>query len=364
MRVFEIPTGNRPPHRCKILCGARVLERLPGDLGGGVAGSAVLLSDDRVAPLYGQPLLGALEERGIASRLFSFPAGEASKTREVKAELEDRIAAAGLGRDGVILGIGGGVTCDLAGFIAATWHRGIRLILVPTSLLAMVDASIGGKTAVDLPGAKNQVGAFHFPTEVYVDPSCLTTLPEPFFVQGMAEVVKYAVIADRGLFETLEGLTNGIRDLRSDGRLLEEMIERCVDLKAQVVAKDPLDRGTRAMLNFGHTAGHGIEAAAGYRISHGEAVAIGMVAEARMADRFPARERDRLKALLEKLGLPVSLSPGIDPGEVVRAARADKKQRGGQFCCALPDRIGRMPLERGPVTVVPETEFRIAFRND
>ncbi len=363
MRTIEISVGYRPPDPCRVHLGSGAFDRLLDDLAGSVAGQGtILVSDSQVAPLYAQPLLDALSERGVAADLLTFPAGEASKNRDTKARLEDSIAQTGLGRDGRIVAIGGGVTCDLAGFVAASWHRGVRLYQVPTSLLAMVDASVGGKTGVDLPGAKNQVGAFHVPCGVYIDPACLDTLSGPHYIQGLAEVVKYGVIADAGLFARLE---DGVADLLARKQdFLEEMIATCVGIKADVVRQDFLDTGPRAMLNFGHTVGHAIEAAAGYQVSHGEAVAVGMVAEAGMASSFPVEDLGRLRNLLLNLGLPVRMSESLDPDEVLKAARADKKNRGGGLFCALPEQIGRMPAGTDPAVAVTDAVFQVALRID
>jgi 3-dehydroquinate synthase len=363
MRNFEIPVGYKPPDPCTVHLGRGARDRLLDDLADPSRGQGtILVSDSQVAPLYGEPLLRTLTEKGVAAELLTFPAGEASKNRETKSRLEDSIARAGLGRDGRIVAIGGGVTCDLAGFVAACWHRGVRLYQVPTSLLAMVDASVGGKTGVDLPGAKNQVGAFHVPCGVYIDPACLDTLSTPHYIQGLAEVVKYGVIADAGLFHRLE---DSVADLQArNPELLEEIIATCVGIKGEVVRQDFLDTGPRAILNFGHTVGHAIEAAAGFKVSHGEAVAIGMVAEAGMTSNFPVQDLKRLRKLLLALGLPDRMPDSVDPGEVFLAARADKKNQDGGLFCSLPERIGRMPAGQHPAVAVPDAVFKAGLLFD
>jgi len=302
----------------------------------------VVVSDARVARLYGRRFAESLARGGARSRLLTFPAGERRKTRETKSRLEDRLVREGAGRDTIVVALGGGVTGDLAGFLAATWHRGVPVVQIPTSLLAMVDAALGGKTAVDLPGGKNAVGAFHQPESVWADVRCLRTLPDRDYRAGLAEVVKTAAALDATLFGLLEARAAALR--RRDERLLERIVARCLAIKGRVVAADERDSGPRAILNFGHTVAHALEGASGFRLRHGEAVAIGLVLEARVArarGAFPERDLGRLERLLVALGLPTSLPRAIAAGDVVRLARRDKKTRGGVVRYAVPARIGR-----------------------
>jgi 3-dehydroquinate synthase len=310
-------------------------------------GRVVVVSDARVARLQGPPVLSALRRAGARPILLTFPAGERSKSRETKARLEDRLARHAVGRDAVVVALGGGVTGDLAGFLAATWHRGIPIVQAPTSLLAMVDAALGGKTGLDLPAGKNLVGAFHAPRALFADVRTLSTLPDRELRAGLAEAVKIAAALDARLFGRLERDAKRLR--ARDERALASVIARCLRLKARVVAVDLLDRGPRAILNFGHTVAHAVEAASDYRVRHGEAVAIGLVAEARVAERltgFPREATDRIVALLGLLGLPVALPARLDPRTVARLTVRDKKTRGGTVRCALPRRLGVAP--RGP----------------
>jgi 3-dehydroquinate synthase len=229
------------------------------------------------------------------------------------------------------------------GFTGATWHRGIPVVQAPTTLLAMADSALGGKTAVDLPAGKNLVGTFHAPSAVYADIATLASLPDSGFRAGFAEVVKTAVVADDGLFRWLEASAQAL--LRRDDAALEHAIGACLALKGRVVARDERETGRRAILNFGHTVAHALEAASGYAVPHGHAVAVGMVVEAHLAARtgsFPRAHLRRLERLLAALGLPARWPEGVSVDDVVAAARKDKKVRGGELRFALPRRIGRM----------------------
>jgi 3-dehydroquinate synthase len=302
----------------------------------------IVVSDARVARLYGRAFVRQLAKRCSSAALLTFPAGERFKTRETKAILEDRLVKLGVGRDTVIVALGGGVTCDLAGFLAATWQRGVPVVMIPTTLLSMVDAALGGKTAVDLPGAKNAVGAFHQPASLWADVRTLRTLSERVYRAGLAEAVKMAATLDRVLFRRLEADASSL--VRRDERHVTVVVERCLALKGGVVAVDENDVGRRAVLNFGHTVAHALEVVTEFSMSHGDAVAIGLVAEATLAERLtglPPAHTQRIRSLLRTLGLPVRAPAGLDPVELVRAMSRDKKVKGGILRCALPARIGR-----------------------
>jgi 3-dehydroquinate synthase len=324
----------------------------------------VVVSDDRVAPLHGAPLRDALRSAGLRAELLTFPAGEAHKTRETKALLEDGLLALSAGRDTVVLAVGGGVTTDLAGFLAATWHRGVPVYQVPTSLLAMVDAAVGGKTGLDLPGGKNLVGAFHQPAGLAVDPRALATLPEAELRHGFAEVVKLATVADAALFARLEREAEAL--LCREPGPLGEVVSRCIRLKHRLVARDQREAGPRAALNFGHTVGHALELVSGYAVPHGTAVAIGCAVEAALAVEttgFPEHDRVRLTRLLARFGLPVDWPPHLPREEALHAMRADKKVRAGRVRYALPARIGRMPAGEAAREVDPGAVARALVRN-
>ncbi|NLG59634.1 MAG: 3-dehydroquinate synthase [Gammaproteobacteria bacterium] len=297
-----------------------------------VRGDQVLVvSDDAVAPLYADALEAALRgaRPGLAVARLVLPAGEASKTLAGFARAIDALATMGARRDACVFALGGGVVGDLAGFAAACWMRGIDCVQLPTTLLAMVDSSVGGKTAVDLPQGKNLVGAFHPPVAVFADTATLRTLPPRELRAGLAEVVKYGAIGDAPFLDWLEAHAG--RLLGGDDAALREAIARSCQHKAAIVARDPFEHGERALLNFGHTFAHAIETAQGYGgLNHGEAVAVGMVLAARLSERLglaPIADGDRLQALLARFGLPVHLPAGLDPQRLLDLMRLDKKAR-------------------------------------
>ncbi len=271
--------------------------------------SVYILTDSNVKNLYGRTLLRSFLRDSVDAWMIDFPAGEQSKNADLVNMLHTQLLEHGVRRDSLIVALGGGVVGDVAGYVAATVLRGIRYIQVPTTLLAQVDSSVGGKVGIDHPLGKNLIGAFHQPSAVYVDPLVLNTLPEREFRSGLAEVVKIAAALDASFFSFLE--KKGPRDSsRSVQRYCVRLIARSVRLKAAVVMKDERDTGLRATLNLGHTIGHAVEAASGYRLRHGEAVAIGLAAESRIArdmGLLSTNEFARLLRLLHRLGLPLSL---------------------------------------------------------
>jgi 3-dehydroquinate synthase len=352
---FVVRAGTEPPRwRTRIVVGRNLLRRAADEcarLAG--SGRIVVVSDARAARLAAPPFVDRLLRRGVHPLLLTFPAGERSKTRETKARLEDALARAGIGRDTLVVAIGGGVTGDIAGFVAATWHRGVPIAQLPTSLLAMVDAALGGKTGVDIPSGKNLVGAFHQPVALFADLDVLRTLPDREYRCGLAEAVKTSVALDARLFARLE--RSAPRLAARDPMVLEEVVIRCLRWKGRVVAADERDAGRRAALNFGHTVAHALEAASRWRLRHGEAVAIGIATELRIAERltgFPAKDSERVVALLRALGLPTRIPPSLDVREVLTFARRDKKARAGVVRCALPRRLGRMAPGGDPTVPV------------
>lgn len=303
-----------------------------------------VISDRNVDRLYGAKVARLLA--GLAPRVIrqTIPPGEKSKTRRMKEKLEDGLLARRAGRDTLVVAVGGGVMGDLAGFTAATLNRGVPFIQVPTTLLAMIDSSIGGKLAVDTPHGKNLIGVFQQPAAVIADTDLLATLPRRELVAGLAEAFKHAVIADRDLYGLL--MRNAPRYLKPDLGLYGNLVRRACRVKALVVERDERESNLRQVLNFGHTVAHAIETLRGYRTLHGEAVWTGMAVEASMAaaeGHLPATERDRIIAGVDVFFPPWrNLLKGISPRELARAARSDKKNRGGQTRYAVPARIGKM----------------------
>ncbi len=303
---------------------------------------AAILSDSHVWPIYGELAKESLEKAGFRVVNFVISAGEASKNGENYLAFLNFLAKNQLTRSDCIIALGGGVVGDLAGFAAATFLRGIAYIQVPTSLLAAVDSSVGGKTAIDLDAGKNLAGAFYQPKLVLCDTNTLNTLPEDIFRDGCAEVIKYGVLYDGQLFAHLE--QNGLDFDR------QYVISRCVELKRDVVAQDEFDTGLRQFLNLGHTIGHGVEAQSHFAVSHGKAVAIGMAIVSRSAAQTEIMDKtdcNRLIALLEKFGLPISTDRTAT--ELYRSALSDKKRSGGTVNLILPRSIGHCILQKTPV---------------
>lgn len=311
------------------------------------AGKLLIVSDENVAPLYLNQLLQALGHRDVESLVL--PAGEAEKSFDNWRGVTDRLVEIGALRDATVVALGGGVIGDLAGFAAASYMRGIRFVQVPTTLLAQVDASVGGKTAINHPAGKNLVGAFHQPSAVIIDTDTLDTLPPREFRAGMAEVVKYGVINDVDFFSWLEEHADAINQRRED--TVVKMIARCVRNKAEVVREDEKERGVRALLNFGHTFAHAIETLTGYeRYLHGEAVAIGMLTATKMSEDLgacPAGSGDRLEHLLADFGLPRDWPSDISAGHAVESMAMDKKALDSGVRLVLISEIGQAYLATG-----------------
>ena len=306
-----------------------------------------IITDSNIDPLYATKVESQFEPGMVA--VLTVSAGEASKTRDMWAHLTDQMLAKGYVRDSTVIALGGGVVGDLAGFVAATFMRGIPVVQVPTSLVAMVDASIGGKTAVDTFAGKNLVGAFHPPAAVLIDPYLLGTLPLRELRAGFAEIVKHGVIADQPYLVEVAG---SVSELLSPGGAMSDrmvsLIVRSVEIKADIVSRDEREEGLRKVLNFGHTIGHAVEMVSGYSLLHGEAVAIGMALESKLAERIGLAKTGTAATVIRTLqaaGLPTNLPTEYGPEAVVEAMRSDKKGRSGKTRFALPLRIGAMAGE-------------------
>ncbi len=300
----------------------------------------LLLTDETVARLYLDTATQALQAAGFAVTPYVVPVGEDSKSTDTYLRVVSALAAGGLTRDDAVVALGGGVVGDLGGFCAATYLRGIGFVQIPTTLLACVDSSVGGKTAVNLPEGKNLLGTFYQPWLVLCDPLTLRTLPSTVYADGMAEVIKYGMIADAELFEQLEQERLGVA----------EMISRCVDIKRRVVEADERDTGCRQLLNYGHTVGHAIEKCSEFCISHGSAVAIGMAVVARaMAamGTLPQHECSRLQALLTKIGLPIGCE--FTAEELYTVMLSDKKRSSDSIHLITVPAIGHGQIETLPV---------------
>mgnify|MGYP006279723533 CR=1 FL=1 len=353
IRTIDVALSTNP---YPVVIGHQALQQLGGQIAarGIKAGTKVLVVTNPVVHQhYGATALASLEASGFKASVLVIEAGEDQKTPATVGQIHDAAFAQKLERGSLIVALGGGVVGDMAGFAAATWLRGIAVVQVPTTLLAMVDASIGGKTGVNHPGGKNLIGAFHQPRLVLIDPDTLTTLPEREFRAGMAEVIKYGVIGDAELFNELEQAGTQLASMETlPSALLQRVLERSAAAKAKVVAADEREGGLRAILNYGHTLGHVVEALCGYgTYLHGEAVAIGMVAAGELAlelGLWSAVEQERQRAVIAAAGLPQQW-PDLEPEAVLQCLQGDKKVRDGMVRFVLPTGLGHVEI-RGDVS--------------
>lgn len=340
--MVEITVSASKTYSVKV--GENLLECLGTEVTDLVSGrAAVIVSDSNVWPIYGAEAAHSMEKAGFQVSPFVIPAGEASKDGENYLKLLNFLAQLQITRSDCLVALGGGVVGDLTGFAAATYLRGIPYIQLPTSLLAMVDSSVGGKTAIDLPAGKNLAGAFYQPSLVLCDTNTLKTLPADRFTEGCAEIIKYGILYDAPLFAHLE--EKGMNFDR------ETVIAKCIDWKKQAVMEDEFDTGCRRMLNLGHTLGHSIEKASNYGVSHGAAVAIGISFMARCAASkglCPQDECNQIINLLDRFGLPTQTS--LSPNILVHHALSDKKRSGDKIALVLPATIGCCKLIEIPVS--------------
>eukprot|EP00933_Yihiella_yeosuensis_P028327 TRINITY_DN22141_c0_g1_i1.p1 TRINITY_DN22141_c0_g1~~TRINITY_DN22141_c0_g1_i1.p1 ORF type:complete len:386 (+),score=76.60 TRINITY_DN22141_c0_g1_i1:72-1229(+) len=344
----------------RVLVAPGLLEEIPSRLvdAGFKASTLVIVSDKTVFGLYGQRLETAFEsekkKRGTGPRVltFSFPAGEASKNRETKAAIEDFMLGHKCARDSAILALGGGVVGDLAGFTAATYMRGVPVVQVPTSTMAMIDSSVGGKTALNVPAGKNLIGAFHQPRIIFADPEVLKSLSRREVVEGLAEAIKMGIIRDAELFQLMAA--NPEKAMGLDGLLLQQVLHKAIAHKAEIVKIDEKETGLRATLNFGHTIGHAIEALASPEFLHGECVSIGMVAEADLACRMGKCKKEAIEVIekcLKSYGLPVVPPKGLTVEKLMDKMAVDKKNQGKTIRCTIITSVGTsiehpLPVER------------------
>lgn len=303
--------------------------------------ATMIITDANVAEIAGRRLLELMRSVGFKVALSDFPGGEDHKNLTTVRALTEKMVEFGLDRHSTVIALGGGIPGDVAGFAASVYMRGIRYIQVPTTLLAQVDSSVGGKTGVNLPQGKNLVGTFHQPSLVFIDVSFIKTLPEREYLTGLAEVIKYGIIWDSSFFGFLEQNQTAIGT--RDPECLQHMVHRCCAIKADIVAQDETEGGIRALLNLGHTFGHALEALTGYyRYNHGEAVAIGIILAARLAaesDRLSPGDHERIKNLIFSLGLPTTYER-LASSDIINQMRKDKKSVGGRMQLVLPTGIG------------------------
>ena len=311
---------------------------------------AALISDENVMGLYGKQVSASLENAGFRVNTFCFPAGEKSKTAATLLEILDFLACNEFDRSDLVLALGGGITGDIAGFASAIYMRGMKLVQIPTSLLAMVDSSVGGKTGIDLDKGKNLVGAFKQPQLVICDTQVLETLPNGQFACGMAEIIKYAMICDKKLFDSLSE-TQG--RMAFSKKALKSIIRRCVEIKGGIVSRDELDNGERQLLNFGHTIGHAIEKASNYELGHGQAVGIGMVMMTDLSEKLGICQmgtKARLVKVLESFELPTESNFSIKT--LAEALVMDKKRRGDKITLVVIEKIGACFCKDVPVSEI------------
>ncbi|MBU1631300.1 MAG: 3-dehydroquinate synthase [Candidatus Omnitrophica bacterium] len=308
-------------------------------------GKVAVITDTNVSKLYGKKLLSILKAKKVPAELFSFRAGEASKTREVKAKIEDALTLKGFKRDCVVIALGGGVVGDLAGFVASTYMRGVPFIQIPTTLLAMVDSSTGGKTGIDTAYGKNLIGAFYQPETVFIDVELLKSLDRKEMLNGIIEMVKHGIIADKKYFLFMRDNIDRIYKLEE--KILIKAIKRSCQIKKEVVEKDEKEKNIRKMLNLGHTIGHAIEKASGYKFSHGISVGMGLVVETKIAERLnmiSSIESQRIIDLLTKLDIKIKFSD-VDIRDIVKNTLFDKKNTAGKTNYVLPLKVGKVAID-------------------
>jgi 3-dehydroquinate synthase len=314
----------------------------------------VIITDSTVEELHGRRVLDLLAAMGLKMDMVSVPAGEGSKTMEMGIQIARRLMELGIDRTSALIALGGGMVGDLAGFVASFYMRGIPFVQIPTTLLAQVDSSIGGKTGVDLPAGKNILGTFYQPKAVFIDLAFLETLPPREFGSGLAEIVKYGAIDDP---EMLDALDEGCDAVRRDEALLERIIAKACRIKKGIVEIDETEKGLRRVLNFGHTVGHAVEAESGYVLSHGEAISIGMTAAALISERLKhlaSEDRERIISLIRNVGLPDRIPDGMSTEGILSRMKRDKKKEGDAVHFVLLKRLG-LPFVNGGV---PESLIR------
>jgi 3-dehydroquinate synthase len=350
MKKLKVHLDRRQSQSHEICIGYDIFDRIAMMIANSrIAARYVIVTDDRVGTLYGETLLAHLTKMGARSDMIVFLAGERSKNIQSVLDITGKLLDLGVDRKSALIALGGGVAGDLTGFIGSVYMRGVPCIQVPTTLMAQVDSSIGGKTAINLPQGKNLLGTFCQPAGVFIDIKCLDTLPEAEYQNGLAEVVKYGIIDSEALFQQLE---SGVESIRSRNRpFLEAIIQRVCTIKKGIVEMDEREQGLRRILNFGHTLGHALEAASGYGLAHGNAVAVGMIAAARMSQKLhglPGEERERIERLIASLSLDCLIPEDLGTEDILSGLQRDKKKDGDAINFVMLKKIG-LPFVNGGV---------------
>ncbi|MBN1470981.1 MAG: 3-dehydroquinate synthase [Syntrophaceae bacterium] len=350
MRTVKVNLDKKSSSSYEIRIGKDILDRITLLIAKDhKAGRYVVITDNGVGMLYGKKFIHALKDIGLNASIIEFPAGEASKNINTVLEIAGKLMESGADRETCLIALGGGVVGDIAGFVASIFMRSVPYIQIPTTLVAQVDSSIGGKTGVDFSFGKNLLGTFYQPGAVFVNLSFLETLPEKEFNNGLAEIIKYGIIDDEKMFSNLEANIDALRT--KDPKFLLSVVENCCQIKKSVVEIDEKDHGLRRILNFGHTLGHALEAMSKFSITHGEGVAMGMVAAARISEKkgyLKSNETKRIETLIGKAGLPVKIPKSLDTEKIIAKLKMDKKRKGGIINFVLLKKIG-MPFIDGKI---------------
>jgi 3-dehydroquinate synthase len=350
MRSMKVNLDKKSLSSYEIRIGNNIIDRMALIISKNhKAGRHIIITDSNVGKLHGEKLLASLKDVGMNVGMIEFPAGEASKNINCALDIVEKLLQMGADRSSMLIALGGGVVGDIVGFIASVFMRSIPYIQVPTSLIAQVDSSIGGKTAIDIEYGKNLLGTFYQPRAVFIDLGFLTTLPEQEFSNGLAEIIKYGIIDDEKMFRTLEDNMESVR--RRDPALLLKLIESCCRIKKSIVEIDEKEQGLRRILNFGHTLGHALEAQSNFTVSHGEGVALGMIAAARISENagyLEAGERGRMENIIPKAGLPDRIPKNLSADGIISRLKMDKKKKGDIIHFVLVKKIG-MPFVNGGI---------------
>jgi 3-dehydroquinate synthase len=350
MRTLKVNLDKKCSSSYEIRIGRDILDRMTLLIAKNhKAGRYAVITDDCVGGLYGKKFISVLKDIGLNVSLIEFPAGESSKNIKTVMDIAGKLMEMGADRETCLIALGGGVVGDITGFVASVFMRGVPYIQIPTTLVAQVDSSIGGKTGVDLPHGKNLLGTFYQPRAVFADLNFLDTLPEKEFNNGLAEIIKYGIIDDEKMFRALEDNMDAVKS--KDSKLMPGLVENCCRIKKSVVEIDEKEHGLRRILNFGHTIGHSVETISKFSITHGEGVALGMVAAARISEKtgyLKNNEAERIESIIRQAGLPVKMPKSLDGAKIISQLKMDKKKKGDIIHFVLLKKIG-MPFINGNI---------------